>query len=114
MSANSTISSNLRLVSASVMPRTAALRKMFSRPLSCGWKPAPVAIRPAIRPRVSTSPPSGLMIAVDQLEQRALAGAVEAHEADRLALLDREGDVVEGRERVADAPGGAAPPPSSA
>ena len=40
-------------------PRIAALRKMFSRPVSCGWKPAPVAIRPAIRPRVSTVPPSG-------------------------------------------------------
>jgi hypothetical protein len=35
------------------------------------------------------------------LEQGALAGAVEAHQADRLALLDAEGDVVEGEEGVA-------------
>ena len=41
------------------MPMIAALRKRFSRPVSCGWKPAPVAIRPAIRPRVMTVPASG-------------------------------------------------------
>src|SRR5690349_8225062 len=61
MSANSTIWSNLRLVSASDMPRIAALRKTLSRPVSCGWYPAPVAISPAIRPRVSTSPLSGFI-----------------------------------------------------
>ena len=32
---------------------------MFSRPVSWGWKPAPVAISPATRPRVSTEPESG-------------------------------------------------------
>src|SRR3954453_18642666 len=59
MSANSTISSNLRLVSASLMPRMAPLRNRFSRPVSWGWKPAPVAISPAIRPRVRMMPVSG-------------------------------------------------------
>ena len=75
---------------------------MLSRPVSCGWKPAPVAIRPG-------DPAAGEHLAavgphdpVDQLEQRALAGAVEAHQADRLALLDGEGHVVEGEEGVAD------------
>jgi hypothetical protein len=34
---------------------------MFSRPVSWGWKPAPVAISPAIRPRVRTEPLSGRM-----------------------------------------------------
>ena len=61
MSANSTMASNLRLVSFSVMPRIAALRKTFSRPVSWGWKPAPVAISPAIRPRVRTVPESGFI-----------------------------------------------------
>ena len=84
------------------MPRIAAFRKTLSRPVSCGWKPAPVAISPAIRPRVSTCAGVGLHHAVDQLEQRALAGAVEPHQTDRLALLDREGDVVDGQEGVAD------------
>ena len=59
MSAKSTIASNLRLVSASLIPRMAPFRKRFSRPVSCGWKPAPVAIRPAIRPRVRMLPSSG-------------------------------------------------------
>ena len=44
----------------------------------------------------------GLHHALHQLEQGALARAVEAHQADRLALLDAEGDVVEGEERVGD------------
>src|SRR5436190_7211720 len=59
MSANSTIESNLRLVSASLIPRIAPLRKRFSRPVGCGWNPAPVAIRPAMRPRVRMVPVSG-------------------------------------------------------
>ena len=59
ISAKSTISSYFRLISFSVMPRIAAFSRMFSRPLSCGWKPAPVAISPAIRPRVRTVPTSG-------------------------------------------------------
>src|SRR6478735_8004353 len=59
MSAKSTISSNLRLISGSLIPRMAPLRKRFSRPVSWGWKPAPVAIRPAMRPRVRMVPESG-------------------------------------------------------
>ncbi len=59
MSAKSTIASNLRLISASLMPRIAPLRKRLSRPLSWGWNPAPVAISPAIRPRVRMLPLSG-------------------------------------------------------
>ena len=37
------------------------MRKTLSRPVSWGWKPAPVAISPAIRPRVSTWPSSGFI-----------------------------------------------------
>src|SRR3954447_2986371 len=39
---------------------------------------------------------------VDHLQQGALAGPVESHEADRLAMLDRERHVIDGQERVAD------------
>ena len=59
ISLKSTIESYLRAISASDMPRIAALSMMFSLPLSCGWKPAPVAMRPAMRPRVRTVPWSG-------------------------------------------------------
>src|SRR4051812_40503270 len=61
MSANSTIWSNFDLISRSLIPMIAPLRKRFSRPVSCGWKPAPVAIRPAMRPRVRMLPSSGRM-----------------------------------------------------
>ena len=37
---------------------------------------------------------------VDHLQQRALARAVQAHQPDRLALLDGERHVVDGQERV--------------
>ncbi len=74
---------------------------MFSRPDS--WMearaggdqagdPAPGADRSRV----------GLHDALHQLEQGALARAVEAHQADRLALLDPERDVVEGQEGVGD------------
>ena len=33
------------------MPRIAPLRKMFSRPVSSGWKPVPTSSRLATRPR---------------------------------------------------------------
>src|SRR6476620_5680927 len=72
MSANSTIWSNFRLVSASDMPRIAALRKTLSRPVSCGWKPAPVAMSPAIRPRVSTWPASGFITPLISLSRLLL------------------------------------------
>ena len=39
----------------------AAFRNTLSRPVSWGWNPAPVAISPAIRPRVSTWPLSGFI-----------------------------------------------------
>jgi hypothetical protein len=55
-SAKATISSNLRVISARVMPRMAPLRKMFSRPVSSGWKPVPTSRRLATRPRISMRP----------------------------------------------------------
>ena len=56
----------------------------------------------------------GLHHAADQLQQRALARAVEAHQPDRLPLLDLEGDAVEGPEGVADLLAAAPWPSSSA
>ena len=38
------------------MPRMAPLRKMFSRPVSSGWKPVPTSSRLATRPRSVTRP----------------------------------------------------------
>ena len=50
---NSTISSNLRTISLRRMPRIAPFRKMFSRPVSSGWKPVPTSSRLPTRPVTS-------------------------------------------------------------
>ena len=47
----STIASNWRSISRRrLMPRIAPLRKMFSRPVSSGWKPVPTSSRLPTRP----------------------------------------------------------------
>ena len=38
------------------IPRMAPLRKMFSRPVSSGWKPVPTSSRLATRPLSRTCP----------------------------------------------------------
>ena len=48
-----------------------------------------------MRPPTSTRPEVGLTIPATQAQQRRLAGAVAADEADRLAGLDRERDVAQ-------------------
>ena len=58
------MSSNLRLISLRVIPRIAPFRKMFSRPVISGWKPAPTSIRAETRPRVLIRPDVGSMIDV--------------------------------------------------
>ena len=40
-----------------VMPRMAPFRKMFSRPVSSGWKPVPTSSRLATRPLIATPAP---------------------------------------------------------
>ena len=55
----STISSKRRRISARVMPRMAPFRKMFSRPVSSGWKPVPTSSRLATRPLIATRPSVG-------------------------------------------------------
>ena len=72
------------------MPRIAPLRKMFSRPVSSGWKPVPTSSRLATRPRSVDAALGGLGDAAEDLQQRALAGAVAADDADDLAALHLE------------------------
>ena len=110
MSANSTISSNLRLVSAS---RHAEDRGVEVDVVAAGE----LRVEAGAGRDQAGDPAAGEHLAgvgphhaVDQLEQRALAGAVEPHQADRLALLDGEGDVVDGQEGVADLAGAASWP----
>ena len=99
-SANRTISSNLRVISFFVRPSMMPLMKTFSRPEISGWKPAPSSIRAEILP-VDRDPAGGrLGDPGDELEEGALARAVLADEAERLALLDVEADVVDGRDEL--------------
>ena len=57
---------------------------MFSRPVSSGWKPVPTSSRLPTRPRRSRPRPSvGSVMREQDLEQRALAGAVAADDARR-------------------------------
>ncbi len=58
--ANSTISSTLLAISRRPRPRMEALRKMFSRPESWGWKPAPSSSSAEMRPLLTTRPLVGL------------------------------------------------------
>ena len=95
MSANSTIWSNLRFglrlghaedrgVEEDVLP-AGQLRVEAGAGRDQAGDPAPGQHLAGVGPHH----------AVDQLEQRALARAVEAHQPDRLALLDGERDVVD-------------------
>ena len=60
MSANSMIWSIKESVSRRVKPRIVALSRMFSRPVSSGWKPAPTSSRADTEPLTLTSPDVGL------------------------------------------------------
>ena len=59
---NSTISSNLRAISARLMPRITPFRNTFSRPVRSGWNPAPTSINADSRPVTSIRPSVGHMI----------------------------------------------------
>ena len=94
-SAKATISSNLRAISVCFMPRMAPFRKMFSRPVSSGWKPVPTSSSEPTRPQISTRPSVGSVMRRQNLQQRALAGTVAADDADHFAALDFERDVLQ-------------------
>ena len=80
------------------MPRIAPFRKMFSRPVSSGWKPVPTSSRLPTRPLQLDASFGRLRDPAEDLEQRALAGAVAPDDADHLAGLDVERHVAEGPE----------------
>src|SRR5262245_39555993 len=61
-SANATISSKRRLISARGRPWMAPFRKTFSRPVKSRWKPAPSSSSDPIRPSLRTRPAVGLMM----------------------------------------------------
>src|SRR6185436_10089695 len=61
-SAKLTIASNFLRISSRIMPRIAPFRKMFSRPVSSGWKPVPTSSRLDTRPSRSMCPRVGGVI----------------------------------------------------
>ena len=62
-------------------------------PESSGLKPAPISIKGATLPRIDDLPGGGRIDPRQQPQERALAGAVAADDADPLALVDLEVDV---------------------
>ena len=95
-SAKATISSNLRRISARVMPRIAPFRidvlaaGQFGVKAGADLEQAGDAAADQRRgPRV------GSVMRLEDLQQRALAGAVAADDAEHLAALDLEADILE-------------------
>ncbi len=98
----STISSKRAAISRRDSPRIEPLRNTFSRPVSSGWKPGPDLEQRADPPAHARCGPSvGVRDPGQQLEQRALAGAVRTDQADDLARLDAQRDVAQRPERLA-------------
>ena len=92
--------SNLRLVSASLMPEDRGVEEEVLAAGELRVEARAGGDQPGDPAAGEDGARVGAHHAVDQLEQGALAGAVEAHQPDRLALLDGEGDVVDGEELV--------------
>ena len=74
------------------MPRIAPLRKMFSRPVSSGWKSGADLEHARDAAAKHDAPFGRLGDAAGNLEHGALAGTVAADNADDIALLDLEAD----------------------
>ena len=76
------------------MPRIAPLRKMFSRPVSSGMKAGADLEQDGRRGRAASTRPSvGSVMRRQDLQQRALPGAVAADDADDLPGSHLEGDI---------------------
>ena len=75
------------------MPRMAPLRKMFSRPVQFGMKTGADLEQARDASRYCDLPLARLGDARKDFEQRRLAGAVAADDADDIAALDLEIDV---------------------
>ena len=74
------------------------LMATFSRPLISGWKPAPELDEGGDAAVHVQGAPRGLRDAGQELQERRLAGAVLADDAEGRALGHLEGDAVEGGE----------------
>ena len=68
---------------------------MFSRPERLALKPTPRESSGLIRPLTSMRPSVGGRMPGQRAHQRGLAGAVGADDAERRAVRDVEGDVLE-------------------
>src|SRR5213078_1859008 len=90
---NSTIASSLASTSFFFIPMMEPFRKMFSRPVSSSWNPAPTS---SSAPTRAYPAGGGISDFREYLEERALAGTVTADDADDLALLHGEGDIAQG------------------
>ena len=75
------------------------LRTMLSRAARSGLNPTPSSISVDMRPRRQMQP-SDAVDAGEALQQRALAAAVAAGDAEELALVNRERDIGERAERL--------------
>ena len=82
-------------VSFGVSPIITPLRTTFSRAVSSRLKPTPELDERGQPPGDPDRAGVGPVDAGEQLQQRALAGAVAADDAEELALADLEGDAVE-------------------
>ena len=100
ISAKAIISSNFPLISPLVMPRMVPLRKMFSRPVSSGWKPVPTSEQAGDAAFDTDLAGSGGGDAGKDFQQCAFPCTVTADNSQNFALLHFEGDVFQGPEGV--------------
>ncbi len=94
-SAKSSTASNRCRASRLDSPIRTPLRIALSRAVISGSKPTPSSMNGARRPAMRTLPAVGRIDAGQDLEQRALARSVLAHDPEELALVDVEGDVAQ-------------------
>jgi hypothetical protein len=69
------------------MPSIEPLRKIFSRPLSSGWKPELTSISAESLPLIAISPEVGAVMLDKSFQQGALAGAIVPDNAKALSCL---------------------------
>src|ERR1700730_11359239 len=98
-SANATIWSNLRWTSRRVMPMMEPFRKMSSRPVRSGWKPAPISMREPRRALATNGAVRGTVTASPHLLAR-LDGAAEKARREATHLVLEGGDLPAAAEPV--------------
>ena len=95
MPAKSMMLSMAAVICRLLRPRMAPLSRMFSRPVSSPWKPAPSSRSAETRPLTSHRAGRRPIDAGQHLEGGGLARAVLADESEGRALGDHEGGVPE-------------------